>query len=226
MGMNLNRNRITAGILMTALPMTLLGGLLVAACGMVPPPEYNVVAEATDLEVGLTGRENPADAGPQDDADGGQPSELGMLQLGIGLNTIPALALSDLLGKTRESIEIILSPVEGATREERKELKAQEKLGWVRYTRNMKIRFSEDEFAIELVQEVPDDLNCRQAAFWMGFAKAKAPAEKDGICTWARGQLGDGLNGKLESKGHMFSAVLEDVPMPDDDEKKPLPTAD
>lgn len=223
--MNLSKKRLPMTALGIGAPAALAAGLVAAACGMVPPPEYHVVAEAETLEVDL-GPIHDAGVLSEEDSDAGSQPETAVLELGVGLATIPAISLSELLGKQRESIEVILAPVEGETREERRALKEAEKLGWVRYTEYLKIRYTDDDFAIEMVQKVPDDVNCPQAAIWMGFRGAKAPDEKDGVCTWADGVLGDGLSGSLDEESRMFTAVLEDIQVPDESDEKPLPTAD
>jgi len=165
-----------------------------------------------------------ADAGVAPACDAGREDEVALLEISVGMSTIPAMPLSGLLGNTRDSIEILLSPIRPETREERKAVREQEKLGWVQYTRHLKVRFTENDLAVEIVQQVPEDLSCEKAAHWMGFPNAMPAKRNEGSCEWPAGSdkhlLGKGLRGSLVFDGASFSAALDPIPEPATEDKQ------
>lgn len=202
-------------ILISALAIGALAFL--AGCGFVPPPEFNEVSEVDEIVLPESIGAPSADAGVTD-ASEAQPETAmaGNLQLGVGMTTIPAMSISELLGKTRDDIETLLAPVKPETRDEKKALKLEEKEGWIHYTEHLKVRFSDDEIAIELVQQVPADLTCQDAAKWLGFGEAMAPKKNKDNCEWPQKSdkhlLGPGIHGKLTLEGASFHAFKAIVP--------------
>ncbi len=188
-----------------------------AGCGFVPPPEFHEVSDVDEIVLPESLGVPAADAGVTD-ASAGQPETAmaGNLQLGVGMTTIPAMPISDLLGKARDDIETLLAPVKPETRDEKKARKLEEKEGWIHYTEHLIVRFSNDEIAMEFVQQVPADLDCRDAAKWLGFGDAMAPKRNKDSCEWPQKSdkhlLGPGVHGKLTLEGAIFHAFKVIVP--------------
>ncbi len=188
-----------------------------AGCGFVPPPEFHEVSDVDEIVLPESMGAPAADAGVTD-ASEAQPETAmaGNLQLGVGMTTIPAMSISELLGKARDDIETLLAPVKPETRDEKKALKLEEKEGWIHYTEHLKVRFSDDEIVIELVQQVPADLTCLDAAKWLGFGDAMAPVKNKDNCEWPQESdkhlLGPGVHGKLTLDGAIFHAFKAIVP--------------
>jgi hypothetical protein len=182
-----------------------------AGCGMRPPREYNDVSNADQVD--LTPLPPPAenvDAGPSDDVDA-SPDGPGMGTLSIGLPwaAVPVMPIAELLGKTRKEIETLQAPVKPKTPEEKATAKKEAKEGWTRFTPNLKVRFDDDDIAIELEQQVPAGLSCLDAAKWLGFADAKLPVEAKERCTWTAdgaNALGNGARGEMVRKSSVFNA--------------------
>ncbi len=219
--MNQPTGRILASIRSTVMVSAGAIGALafLAGCGFVPPPEFNEVSELDEIVLPESMGAPSADAGVTD-ASEAQPetAAAGNLQLGVGMTTIPAMPISELLGKARDDIETLLAPVKPETRDEKKALKLEKKEGWIHYTKHLKVRFSDDEIAIELVQQVPADLTCLDAAKWLGFDDAMAPKKNEDNCEWPQKSdkhlLGPGVHGKLilnNASFHAFKAIVPAV---------------
>ncbi len=189
-----------------------------AGCGFVPPPEFNEVSEIDEIILPDSMGAPSADAGVTDASEARPETAMaGNLQLGVGMTTIPAMPISELLGKARDDIETLLAPEKPETREEKKARRLEEKEGWIHYTEHLKVRFSDDEIAIELVQKVPEDLTCLDAAKWLGFGDAMAPKKNKDNCEWPQKSvmhlLGPGVHGKLTLDGAIFHAFKAIVPV-------------
>lgn len=190
---------------------------LLAGCGFVPPPEFHEVSDIDEIVLPESMGTPTADAGVTD-ASAEQPETVtsGDLQLGVGMTTIPAMPISELLGKARADIETLLAPVKPEDRKEKKARKLEEKEGWIHYTEHLKVRFSEDDIAIELVQQVPADLTCLDAAKWLGFVDAMTPKKNKDNCEWPQKSvkhlLGPDVHGKLTLEDAMFYAFKTIVP--------------
>lgn len=177
--------------------------LLLIACGG-PPREFMAVAEAPDVQVDLpplTPVEDSDDTGIVEETEVGE----GTIPIAIGLSAVPAMPISQLLGMDRASIEILLRPVGSDETEQA--------AGWVRYSRHLRVRY-EGPLAVELLQMVPADLTCAQAARWMGFGGAGLAVETDERCTWPAGDLdrslAEGVHGELDLRSHLFTARRAD----------------
>ena len=188
-----------------------------AGCGFVPPPEFHEVSDMDEIVLPESMGAPSADAGVAD-ACAAQPetATAGNLQLGVGMTTIPAMPISELLGKTRDDIETLLAPVKPEDREEKKARKLEEKEGWIHYTEHLKVRFSDDDIALELVQQVPADLSCIDAAKWLGFGDAMAPVKYKDNCEWPQKSdkhlLAPDVHGKLTLDGAIFHAFKTIAP--------------
>ena len=196
-----------------------IGALVfLAGCGFVPPPEFNEVSDIDEIVLPESMGAPSADAGVTD-ASAAQPetATAGNLQLGVGMTTIPAMPISDLLGKARDDIETLLAPVKPEDRDQRKARKLEEKEGWIHYTEHLKVRFSDDDIAVELVQQVPADLTCLDAAKWRGFNDAMPPKKNKDNCEWPQKSdkhlLGPDVHGKLTLDGAIFHAFKTIVPV-------------
>ena len=95
---------------------------------------------------------------------------------------------SEVLGKSKASIE-----------QEMKPLKSKGD-GWIQYTRTFSVRFDGDT-AVEMIEKVPGELGCKDAAQWLGFTRARTPVLEKKRCVWpadsARHGLGKDLSGVL-----------------------------
>lgn len=65
--------------------------------------------------------------------------------------------------------------------------------GWTKYTSTFGIRYQGGK-AVELRERrVPAELTCREAAQWMGFARAKSPRLEKKRCVWPHDDPRHGL---------------------------------
>ncbi len=117
------------------------------------------------------------------------------------LAPIPSMPISQLLGRTREHVETLFSPVG-----------PEADAGWARYNRHLVVRY-EDDILVEMVQRVPGELTCLEAARWMGFGSAQPPIRRADRCVWPpesqRHRLGDGVSGELILDGGHFRARVD-----------------
>jgi len=189
-----------------------------AGCGMRPPREYHDVSKSDGVDLApLPPPAEDLDAGPGDDVDA-SPDGPGMGALSIGLPwaAMPAMPIAQVLGKTRDDIETLQAPMKPKTPEEKATAKKEAKEGWTRFTPNLKVQFDDEDIAVALEQQVPEGLSCLDAAKWLGFAGAKAPAETPERCTWTAGganALGNGAHGEMDQKSFLFKA-LKPAPAP------------
>ncbi len=127
---------------------------------------------------------------------------VGVLLLALGTACSPtAMQLSqptgDLLGKTKPQVEKKVEP------DGEKEPK-----GWFAYSDALRVRYLEGK-VVSLKAVVPDDMNCKEAARWMGFPQASAPVLKRDLCVWPQNNpghvLGKGVFGSLRIKSRVFT---------------------
>jgi hypothetical protein len=183
-----------------------------ASCGMRPPREYHDASKAENVD--LTPMPPPAedaDAGAEDAADASPDGPgMGTLSIGLPFAAVPAIAIAQLLGMARKDIESLQAPVKPETPEQKVEAKRDAKLGWTRFTPNLKVRFDDADVAIAIEQQVPAELSCQDAAKWLGFADAEAPVDAPERCTWTDekgdANLGGGASGELDRKTSLFTA--------------------
>ena len=179
--------------------------LALAACGGLPR-DYNEVAEAERVELPVEEGEAPADENDAGvDAADDTDHEIGAAPLAVGMTTIPALPIARVLGKARDDIETLFTPV-GADESEKE-------AGWVRYNQHLKVRYDESDLAVELVHRVPEDLGCLEAARWLGFEDADPPERDEGSCVWPVGSdehaLAEDASGRLVPDAELFTARRE-----------------
>lgn len=196
-------SRRTAGILGA---FAVVGAAWAVACGMVPPREFHEAAEAEGVDVRPLPPPDGSreDAGVEPDASPDGPN-MGSLSVALPWAGISGMPIARVLGKTRDEISSLKAPAEPATPGDKAAAKAEAKLGWTRFTANLKVRF-DDDVAVEFEQRVPEELSCRDAARWLGFEEPAAPAEKGSKCAWEKGGLGDGIEGKLDRETRLFTA--------------------
>ena len=179
---------------------------------MVPPREFHEAEKAENVDVNpmppSTAAE--ADAGAEVEAPADGPN-MGMLSVALPWSGVSGMPIAQILGKTRKEIESLKVPAEPASREEKAVLKADSKIGWIRYTANLRVRFDDDDVAVAFEQQVPAGLSCEAAAKWLGFADAAPPEQTESKCSWTpqagAGGLGNGIAGELERKSALFTAT-------------------
>jgi hypothetical protein len=197
--------------------LCLVAGTWAAACGMVPPREYHEAEKAENVDVNPLPPpgEASADAGTEAEASPDGPN-MGTLPVGLPWSVVPAMTIAQVLGKTREEIEGLQAPVEAESREEKAALKEASKLGWTRYTPNLRVRFDDADLAVAFEQQVPSTLSCEAAAKWLGFDGAAAPEQTEPKCSWipksGAGGLGNGVAGELDRKTSLFTATAPAQP--------------
>jgi len=134
---------------------------------------------------------------------------LSLSVLGVfGCSTVPdpspeafiSFPTSRVIGKSRASLERNLKPIKT------------ESGGWVRYTRTFKVRF-EDGQAVEMMERVPRELGCKEAAIWLGFKRARAPILEKKRCLWpaddVRHSLGKNVSGVMTFSNHVMRVKRE-----------------
>ncbi len=103
------------------------------------------------------------------------------------------------LGKSRNAIERDLKP------------RKTDDDGWVVYTRTFRVRYDNNK-AVEMIEKVPSELNCKEAAQWLGFERARTPILQKGRCHWPvdspRHSLAKGVSGDLTLDDRVFQVKL------------------
>jgi hypothetical protein len=187
--------------------LCLAAGAWAASCGMVPPREFNEAANAEDVDVRPLPPPSgePEDAGVEADASPDGPN-MGTLSVALPWSGISGMPIAKILGRTRDEIESLKMPAEPGTPEQKTAAKADSKLGWIRYTANLRVQFDDDDIAVSFEQEVPAGLSCEAAAKWLGFEEVAATVEKGSKCKWKKGDLGRGVSGNLDRATQLFTA--------------------